>query len=233
MRLRFASGAGSGTAMAQRVAVITGGGGDLALAIIAELRQHDVQVLTPGREQLDVTNEQSVTAFFNSLDRVDLLINNAGARHDALCAAMTEREWNDVLAVNLTGAFLCSRAAAVLMLRQRSGHIVNIGSFSARAGTLGQANYAAAKAALIGLTTSMARELGRRNVRVNCVSPGFIQTKFVADMSAEVVEQTRQLHELGRFNTVEDAAKFIVFIDSLQHTSGQVFQLGSRIARWT
>ena len=219
--------------MAERVAVITGGAGDLARAVASQLRDTGLQVHTPGRDALDVSNEESVSAFFDQLGRVDLLINNAGARHDALCAAMSDAAWEQVIAVNLRGAFLCSRVAGMKMMRQRAGHIINIGSFAPRAGTLGQVNYAAAKAAVIGLTQSMARELGKRNVRVNCVSPGFLETKFVADMSEETIRQTRELHELGRFNTVEDAARFIVFLDTMEYVSGQVFQLGSRIAPWT
>lgn len=219
--------------MAQRVAVITGGAGDLARSLASQLRDSGLQVHTPGRDALDVVNEESVGAFFDELERVDLLINNAGARQDALCAAMSVGAWEHVMAVNLRGAFLCSRVAGMKMMRQRKGHIINVGSFAPRAGTVGQVNYAAAKAGLIGLTHSMARELGKRNVRVNCVSPGFLETKFVADMSEETIRQTRELHELGRFNTVEDAARFIVFLDTMEHVSGQVFQLGSRIARWT
>jgi 3-oxoacyl-[acyl-carrier protein] reductase len=217
----------------ERVAVITGGGGELAISVADKLRAAGLLVHAPGRDALDVTREESVSAFFDQLERVDLLINNAGARHDALCSRLAEAGWDDAISVNLRGAFLCSRVAGMKMMRQRVGHIINIGSFAPRAGTMGQSNYAAAKAGLIGLTQSMARELGKRNVRVNCVSPGFLETKFVADVPPEVVEQTRQLHELGRFNTVEDAARFIVFIDTMEHVSGQVFQLGSRIALWT
>ncbi|CAN5281267.1 3-oxoacyl-[acyl-carrier-protein] reductase [soil metagenome] len=219
--------------MEQRVAVITGGAGELAAAVAEKLREAGWQVHAPGREELDVTNEENVRAFFERFERIDLLINNAGLRRDSLCASMTESDWDAVLAVNLRGAFFCSRVAGMKMMRARAGHIINLGSFAPRAGTRGQTNYAAAKAGLIGLTQSMARELGKRNVRVNCVSPGFLETKFVADMSPEVITATRQLHELGPFNTVAEAAQFIVFLDSLQFTSGQVFQLGSRIAPWT
>ncbi|CAN5515965.1 3-oxoacyl-[acyl-carrier-protein] reductase [soil metagenome] len=219
--------------MEQRVAVITGGAGELAQRVAEKLKASGRQVHTPGRESLDVTNEESVLAFFEQLERVDLLINNAGMRQDALSARLSESAWDDVMAVNLRGAFFCARVAGIKMMRQRSGHIINIGSFAPRAGTLGQTNYAAAKAGLIGLTQSLARELGKRNVRVNCVSPGFLETKFVAEMSPEAVAATRQLHELGQFNTVEEAAQFIVLLETLQFTSGQVFQLGSRIARWT
>ena len=227
----FAAAAGL-VRMSERVAAITGGAGDLARIIAEKLDAEGVRVHAPGRAELDVTSEESVQEFFARLGRIDLLINNAGSLADVVCAKMSEAEWDAVLATNLRGAFLCSQAAALKMMHQRCGHIINIGSFAPRAGTFGQTNYAAAKAGLIGLTESMARELGKRNVRVNCVSPGFLETKFTASMPAEAVERTRQLHELGRFNTVEDAARFIVFLDTMQHVSGQLFQLGSRIARW-
>jgi 3-oxoacyl-[acyl-carrier protein] reductase len=146
---------------------------------------------------------------------------------------MTEQQWDRVVDVNLRGAFLCSQAAALMMAKQRAGHVINIGSFSARFGTFGQANYSAAKAALIGLTQSLAKELGRRNVRANCVLPGYLDTKFVAHVPAEARERILRMHELGRFNTVADAARFIAFLDTMALVSGQVFRLDSRVAPWT
>ncbi len=153
------------------VAVITGGEGELACAIGEELRAGPMQVLAPGRDVLDVASPTSVQKFFGEIERLDLLINNAGCRADVMAEKMTEAQWDGVVSTNLRGAFLCSQAAGLKMMRQRSGHIINIGSFSARVGTFGQSNYAAAKAGLIGLTQSIARELGKRNVRVNCVLP--------------------------------------------------------------
>jgi len=219
--------------MTERIAVITGGAGDLAQAIAAELSSAGFAVHSPGREQLDVANAASVQSYFAGVDRIDLLVNNAAIRDDALCAKMKAAQWDAVLATDLRGSFLCAQAAALKMIKQRAGHIVNIGSFSARIGNAGQANYAAAKAGMIGLTQSMARELGKRNVRVNCVLPGFLETKFSAGMALEFKEHARQMHELGRFNTVEDAARFIAFLDSMEAVSGQVLQLDSRIAAWT
>ncbi len=219
--------------MSERVAIITGGKGDLAQAIARELKAAGARAETPGREALDVAAVGSVQAYFAKFERVDLLINNAGFRADAVCARMSEEEWATVVSTNLRGAFLCAQAAGLKMMRQRRGHIVNIGSFSARFGTSGQSNYAAAKAGLIGLTQSMARELGKRNVRVNCVLPGFLETKFTADMPDEAKQRALQMHELGRFNTAEEAARFITFLDTMPFVSGQVFQLDSRIAPWT
>lgn len=219
--------------MAERVAVITGGAGDLAASIREELRKAGFVVHSPGREELDVAAAASVAEFFEPLERIDLLINNAAIREDVICARMSVEQWDAVLATDLRGAFLCCQAVTRKMAAQRSGHIVNIGSFSARNGNAGQANYAAAKAGLIGLTQSLAREFGKRNVRVNCVLPGFLETKFTAGMAADVREQALALHELRKFNTVEEAARFIVFLDTMQFVSGQVFQLDSRVGRWT
>jgi 3-oxoacyl-[acyl-carrier protein] reductase len=214
------------------VAVITGGEGELAQVIAAELRAADVEVHAPGRAELDVTAAENVRSYFGGFERIDLLVNNAGVSVDTVFAKMSEQQWDRVLDVNLRGAFLCSRAASVLMARQRAGHVINIGSFSARFGTFGQANYAAAKAGLIGLTQSLAKELGRRNVRANCVLPGYLETKFVAHVPAEARDRILRMHELGRFNTVADAARFVALLDTMPHVSGQVFQLDSRIAPW-
>lgn len=219
--------------MSERVAIITGGKGELARAIGQALGNDGVRVQLPGRDLLDVNSPESVQRFFAGIEQIDLLVNNAGLRADVVSARMAESQWNDVLSTNLRGAFLCAQAAGLKMMRQRSGHIVNIGSFSARFGTSGQSNYAAAKAGLIGLTQSMARELGKRNVRVNCVLPGFLETAFTADLSAEAKERALQMHELGRFNTVEEAARFVAFLETMPFVSGQVFQLDSRISPWT
>jgi 3-oxoacyl-[acyl-carrier protein] reductase len=215
------------------VAVITGGEGELALAIAAELRSTEVEVHAPGRADLDVTSADDVRRYFGALERLDLLINNAGVCEDTIVAKMSEHQWNRVVDVNLRGAFLCSQAAALMMAKQRAGHVINIGSFSARFGMSGQANYAAAKAGLIGLTQSLAKELGRRNVRVNCVLPGYLETKFVAHVPAEARERILRMHELGRFNTVADAARFVTILDTMSAVSGQIFQLDSRVSPWT
>jgi 3-oxoacyl-[acyl-carrier protein] reductase len=217
--------------MAARTALITGGEGDLALALRACLEAAGWTVIAPGRSALDVTSTESVSAFFAGLSRLDLLVNNAGLIHDKPVAMMSASAWDEVIAVNLDGAFRCSRAALKLMSRQRSGHIINIGSFAALNGTEGQANYAAAKAGLIAFTQSVAREYGARNVRCNCVLPGFLETKMtkaVLDRHREVVIGS---HSLGRLNTTTEAARFIAQLDGFENISGQVFQLDSRIGR--
>ena len=213
-------------------AVITGGEGDLATAIRAALESSGYDVLAPGKATLDVTDSASVTSFFASVPEVSFLVNQAGIVRDALTPRLAESEWDAVVDVSLKGAFLCSRAVLKPMMKARAGHILNVSSFSALRPPIGQANYAAAKAGLLGLTQSLAAEVGKRNIRVNAVLPGFLETKMTAPLSDEVRETARAAHTLGRFNTPEDAAKFIAFLDTMEHVSGQVFQLDSRIARW-
>jgi 3-oxoacyl-[acyl-carrier protein] reductase len=213
------------------LALITGGDGFLAKAVARELAAAHFEVLAPSHGELDVASAGSVRAFFDQLEGVpDLVVHAAGIHRDSLVASMTEAQWDDVLAVNLRGAFLVSRAALRPMLRRKSGHLVFIGSFAALHGTLGQANYAAAKAGLAGFARSLAREAGSRGVRANCVLPGFLESPMTASLGADQVDAAREAHALKRFNTVGDAARFVVFLDSLSHVSGQVFQLDSRIA---
>ena len=213
-------------------ALITGGEGDLARHIRAELESAGWDVLAPGRAELDVLQPK---AFFAQIDRLDLLVNNAGIFRDAPLVKMTNEDFEAVLDVNLKGAFLCTQAALKLMSRQREGHIINIGSYSALSGPAGQANYAAAKAGLIALTQSTAQEYGSRNIRANCLLPGFLETKMTRHLleDAEWKQRLLSQHTLGRLNTPEDAARFILMLQSMPAISGQVFQLDSRIHRWT
>ena len=217
------------------VALITGGTGDLARSIRAELESQGWIVHAPSHQQMDVTDKAQVQRVIGALDRLDLLIHNAGMTRDALLIKMTEVAFNEVLNVHLKGAFLCSQAALKLMVKQRQGHIIHIGSFSALSGPAGQANYASAKAGLIGLTQSLAAEYGARGIRANCVLPGFLDTKMTRHLLADDAQHQRMLaaHTLGMLNTVQDAARFIAFLPTLPAVSGQVFQLDSRISRWT
>lgn len=217
-----------------RIAIITGGAGDLAQSIATELRQAGFEVRAPGREALDVTSADSVRSFFAGVKRLDLLVNNAGVCRDVSVAKMSEAEFNQVVDVNLKGAFLVTQSAVKLMSKQRHGHLVNIGSYSALSGPAGQANYAAAKAGLIGFTQSIAKEYGARNIRANCVLPGFLETKMTRHLTEDVAwrENLLSQHTLGRLNTPLDVARFITFLHSMENISGQVFQLDSRVRRW-
>jgi NAD(P)-dependent dehydrogenase (short-subunit alcohol dehydrogenase family) len=200
--------------------LISGGRGDLAGAMQKEFTALGDRVHAPGRQEMDVRDEASVDAYVARLDRLDVLVANAGVVRDTTLSKLTDDDYNAVIDTNLRGVFLCVRAALRLMLRQRSGHLILIGSRSARNGPRGQA-------------ASVAREYGARDIRCNVVLPGFLETKFIAKMTQERVEAVRAEHALRRFNTVENAARFIAFLARLDHVSGQVFTLDSRIDRWT
>jgi 3-oxoacyl-[acyl-carrier protein] reductase len=175
-----------------------------------------------------VTNE-----IVQSWGRLDALICNAGVTADGSLALMSDDDWQRVLEVNLKGAFHCSRAALRPMLAQRDGHIIFISSFSGRVGTRGQTNYAAAKAGLIGLSQSLAREAGPRNVRANAVLPGVLPTPMTGGLEAATLASFVSANTLGRINTLDEVARFIAFLTATQNISGQIFQLDSRVAPWT
>lgn len=162
-------------------------------------------------------------------DRVDVLINNAGMTRDGLAIIMKERDWDAVLETNLTGPFNCIRAVAEIMIRQRNGHIVNIGSIAGVHGREGQLNYAVSKAGLIGLSKSAARELGNFNIKVNAVLPGYLATDMGGSVSAEVRERISRECALGRSTTPAEVAEFVYRLSMMDNVSGQVFNLDSRI----
>lgn len=210
--------------------VITGGEGGLGQAIARAFAAAGHPVLAPGRRELDVTDAAAVRRFFRAHPPA-LLVCNAGLTRDAPLARLDEAAWDEVLAVNLRGAAACAAAAARGMLRAGVGHLVFISSHSALHPPRGQAAYAAAKAGLIGLARSLARELGPAGIRVNTLLPGFLDTPMTAGLATERREQVRREHVLGRCNTPEAVAGFLVHLhEHLPHTSGQVFQLDSRIA---
>lgn len=209
--------------------VITGGEGGLGQALAAAFSAAGHEVAAPGRGELDVSDATAVKDYFRNRE-TGLLICNAGITRDALLAKTGEAEWDEVMAVNLRGAALCAGAASRGMIRARRGHIVFVSSYSAIHPPAGQAAYAAAKAGLIGLGKSLARELGPAGIRVNVILPGFLETKMTATLSEERKKAVRVEHVLGRFNTVEAVAHFLLTLHGkMPHTSGQVFQLDSRV----
>jgi 3-oxoacyl-[acyl-carrier protein] reductase len=232
-----------------RVVLITGAGGGLGQELVNEFIKRDWRVAaachhsTPHTETeqlwpvpLDVTDGARAVEVVQQLGsrwgRLDVLINNAGVVADQLSWHLSNEDWEKVLSVNLKGAFLCSKAALRPMMKQRDGHIINIASLSGRSGQRGQANYAAAKAGLFGLTTSLARELGSRNIRVNAVLPGVLPTLMTASLSEERLAEFAAANALGRVNSTAEVARFIAFLAVMQNVSGQLFQLDSRIAPW-
>ena len=145
-----------------------------------------------------------------------MLINNAGITRDTLLMRMSEDDWDAVLTTNLKGAFLCSKAAIRPMIRQRNGAIVNLTSVVGLVGNAGQSNYAAAKAGLVGFTKSLAKEVGSRNVTVNAVAPGFIETRLTDVLPQDLKDQLLKNTPLGRFGSPEDVAAAVAFLASPQ-----------------
>ena len=156
--------------------------------------------------------------------RLDILVNNAGITRDNLLVRMSVEDWDAVLDLNLRGAFLVTKAAMRPMMKQRSGRIVNVASIAGVAGNQGQANYASAKAGLIGFTKTIAREMATRNITCNAVAPGFIPTDLTRDLLARMEETILPQIPLGRFGTVEDVANAIAFLasDEASYITGQV-----------
>jgi 3-oxoacyl-[acyl-carrier protein] reductase len=200
-----------------------------------ELEQVAGEVRAAGGSALvvagDVTNGEDVNRVVKQvveeMGRLDVLVNNAGITRDNLSVRMTDEQWRSVLEVNLTGAFLCSRAAAKVMLKQRSGRIINMASVVGVMGNAGQANYSASKAGLIGLTKSMARELAARGITVNAVAPGFIVSPMTDALSGEAKEKLFSLIPLGRLGTAEDVAEVVAFFASpaSSYITGQVLKV--------
>ena len=197
-------------ALAELIAKIKSQGGD-ALAVVGDVAVED-----------DANNlvKKAVEVY----GQVDIFINNAGITRDGLLLRMKNADWDAVLDTNLKGAFLCTRAVAKVMSKQRSGRIINISSVVGEMGNAGQANYCASKAGLLGLTKSVARELARRNVTVNAITPGFITTEMTEDMTEKAQETMTEQIPLGRPGSAEDVANAVIFLASEQsaYITGQV-----------
>jgi len=179
----------------------------------------------------DVSRAEDVNQLFASAEEkfggVDILVNNAGITRDALLLRMEEHDWDMVMAVNLKGAFLCSKAAARRMMKNRFGRIINISSVVGVMGNAGQANYSASKAGLIGLTKSLAKEFAGRNITVNAIAPGFIATEMTANLPKEALEKYLEAIPLGRPGTPADVAGVVKFLagDEAGYITGQVIHV--------
>jgi 3-oxoacyl-[acyl-carrier protein] reductase len=186
-------------------------------------------------EQLDVTDEAAVDAFFKSVvkqfGRLDVLVTNAGLTEDNLLAMMPTDSWRRVLETNLTGVFFCCRAASRAMIAQKSGRIINISSMSAIAPLAGQSNYAAAKAGVVALTKTLAKELAPFNILVNAVAPGFVETPLTDAMKPEKRAEYLKDVPLGRFARPEEVAAVVEFFASpaANYITGSVIQVNGGI----
>jgi 3-oxoacyl-[acyl-carrier protein] reductase len=219
-------GRGVAEALAARGAHVVGGArGDHASATVDAIRRAGGRA---DAAQVDVTQVASVEALvagvIERLGRVDILVNNAGIARDRLMLRMTRAEWDEVLATNLTAAFTCVQAVLKPMIRQRSGRIISISSVVGQMGNAGQANYAASKAGLIGFSKALAREVASRNVTVNVVAPGLIDTDMTRAVGDKVQAGWTSLIPLQRLGTPQDVAAAVCFLASEEasYITGQV-----------
>ena len=228
--------------MSERVALVTGGSRGIGRATSVALARAGFAVAVNYRERMDaaketlaliegaggegmvveadVTERSGVPPLFDrvedALGPVAVLVNNAGLRRDGLGVRMTDQMWDDVLATNLSGAFACSRRALRSMLRRGWGRIVNVASVAGLRGSPGQANYSAAKAGLIGLSRTLAREVARKNITVNVVAPGLIETDLTSGLSDGRKKELVAEIPLGRAGTPEEVAEVVAFLCSEQ-----------------
>lgn len=186
--------------------------------------------------QADISRPDQAAALVDfavsAFGRLDILVNNAGITRDSLLLRMKDEDWDAVIGVNLKGAFNCARAAARIMMKARWGRIINISSIVGLVGNAGQANYAAAKAGLVGFTKAVARELGSRNVTVNAVAPGYIRTEMTAGLPEAVKKQLQERIVLGRLGEPEEVANLVVFLasDLAGYITGQVIVIDGGMA---
>ena len=207
------------------VAVNYAGSEAAAAAIVAQIESAGGRAVAI---QADVSDAAAANRLFEatveSLGGLDIVVNNAGITRDGLVVRMSDEDWNSVIDTNLTGVFNVTRAAARHLMKQRSGSIVNVTSVIGLVGNAGQANYAAAKAGVIGLTKSVAKELAPRGVRANAVAPGFIETDMTSSLPEAVTDAARKEIALHRFGSAEEVAQVVAFLagDEASYVTGQV-----------
>ena len=239
--------------MEKKVAVVTGASRGIGAAIARELAaagmyvvinycgsEEKAQELKTEIEQnggeasiykCDVSDNVACKEFIGNViaeyGHLDVLVNNAGITRDGLCMAMKEEDFDAVINTNLKGTFNCIKFASRIMMKQRHGKIINMTSVSGVAGNAGQVNYSAAKAGVIGITKSMARELSSRNINVNAIAPGFIETDMTAKLSDKVKEQAVSQIPLNRFGRPEEVAELVAFLagEKSNYITGQVFHI--------
>lgn len=236
-----------------KVALVTGGSRGIGAAIASDLARSGADIAICDLRRADETGklfdlirglgkkvlfisadvsdfdraEEVVAEVVQNLGRLDILVNNAGINADHVIWNMSEEEWDRVIRVNLKGAFNYARAAAAIFRAQGSGKIVNISSVNGLRGQRGLANYAAAKAGLIGLTKTLAKELGKYQVNVNAIAPGFVLTSMTKNLPKEAREEALKATVLGRFGTPEDVASLVSFLcgERARHITGEVIKV--------
>lgn len=222
-----------------KVAIVTGGGSGLGEAACKLFAQNGAKVVVTdfnfesgvkvhteinklGQESIpmkvNVADRESVDAMvkdvISTFGKIDILINNAGITKDKTLVKMTQQQWDDVIAVNLTGVFNCTQAVITYMIEQKFGRIINTSSIVGRMGNVGQTNYAATKAGIIGMTQTWAKELGRKGITSNAVAPGFIATPMTAAMPPEILDKMAKMVPLQRLGEPEDIANTYLFLAS-------------------
>lgn len=236
----------------KQVAIVTGASRGIGRAIALELASHGITIVVnyasssaaadnvvaeiteAGGQalalQADVSQADQVDALINNVldkfKRIDILVNNAGITRDTLLLRMKLEDWQAVIDLNLTGVFLCTRAVSKVLLKQRSGRIINITSVAGQMGNPGQANYSAAKAGVIGFTKTVAKELASRGITVNAVAPGFIATDMTSDLKK--TEEILKFIPLGRYGQPEEVAGLVRFLavdPAAVYITGQVFNV--------
>jgi len=235
-----------------KVAIVTGAGGGIGRAIVELLAREGADIVANdvvleaaeavkelvegiGRRAIVSTAnvaqfsqvEEMVNAALDEFSHIDILVNNAGITRDNLILKMDEADWNTVIAINLNGTFNCTKAVFRPMMKQRSGRIINIASVIGLVGNVGQANYGASKAGVIGLTKTTARELAGRGVTVNAIAPGYIQTAMTEKLPEEAKANLQQQIPLARLGTPQDVARVVAFLASedASYITGQVINV--------
>ena len=239
-RVALVTGASQGIGRASAL-VLAAGGAKVALCARNQekLQQVAEEIAAAGGEaapfKMDVASEEEIKASVKSVQerfgKIDILVNNAGVTRDQLFMRMKRADWDDVINTNLTGPFLLIQAVIGSMLKQHRGRIINITSIFGQIGQAGQANYASSKAGLIGLTMAVAREVASRNITVNAVAPGFIETAMTSVLSDELKERMRTMVPLGRTGTDMEVAHAVKFLASEEagYITGEVLKVNGGI----
>ena len=216
--------------------ILTGSTGGIGSAILEKLYLSNATIIATGTNQtkldtikenyssvivkkFDISNHSSIEKFINDCNdtlnnKIDVLINNAGITSDNLTLRMKEEEWTKVINLNLTSTFLLSKYVIKNMLKNKKGKIINVTSVVGHTGNVGQANYSASKAGIIGMSKSLAQEYGRKNISINCVSPGFIKSEMTDKISDNYKKIMEEKISLGRFGAPEDVANVVAFLSS-------------------